>query len=230
MYYYNNISFKELLKIISTIPIISPINENNILEPFKRYRNLWDSIPNKKDILHFWSILTEHCKNTFIPHPYDAIKLLIFINLNKDTKHKCFLYLDDNKKIDCLSIIYLSSFENRNLENTLEQYLMRMPLFNSLFKFGLNLNIDTSYWRFVHSNLMIVNNINMYGHMLNDIYKSLCSQEQIFGQEPYYKGIIITKYISSHPHDEEYHKNVIKFNTDANLKDENDVQLYFKII
>jgi len=230
MYYYNNISFKELLKIIYTIPTSNIINENNILEPFKRYHNLWNSISNKKEILHFWAILTEQCKETFIPHPYDAIKLLIFINMNNDTKHRCFLYMNEKKHIDCLSIIYISSYENTNLDNTIQQYLLRLPLFNSLIKNGLNLNIDSSYWRYVHANLMIVNNKSLYDHMLNDIYNSLCTQEQLFGQEPYYKGIIITKYISSHPNDEEYHKKVIKFHTDTNLKDENDIQLYFKII
>jgi hypothetical protein len=77
---------------------------------------------------------------------------------------------------------------------------------------------------------MIVNNSKVYNNMLNDIYKSLCKEEQLFEQEPSYKGIIITKYLSCHPNDEEYHKHILEFISDPNLKDENNIQLYFKII
>jgi hypothetical protein len=230
MYYYINLSFKELLKIISTLPVSNHIDEDTLLIPFTKYKTIWDTIPNKKEIMHFWSVLTEYGKTSFIPHPLDALKLLIFINFNKDYKHKCFLYLDDNKKIDCLSIIYIDRYENSNLENMIYQYLSKMPFINAMFESGLNLNINTTYWRFVHANLLLVNNNNIYYHMLNDINLSLCKQEQIFEQEPPYKGTIITKYISSHPQDEKYHTEVLKFISDPNLKDENGIQLYFKII
>jgi len=230
MYYYNNVSFKELLKIVSKISTTIKLNENDILLPFSKYQTVWDTIPNKKDILHFWSVLTEQCKDTFIPHPLDGLKLLIFINLNKDNNHKCFLYLNNQKKIECLSIIYINKYEHSQMENTIHQYLSKMPLMNAMFNFGLNINIDCSYWRYVHANLMIVNTPSMYYNMLNDIYKSLCKEEQYYGQEPPYKGMIITKYLSSHPKDEEYHKDILQFITDDNLKDENNIQLYFKII
>jgi hypothetical protein len=230
MYYYTNISFKELLKIISKIPISTTLNENDILLPFSKYKDIWNTLPNKKEILHFWTVLTEQCKDTFIPHPLDGLKLLILINLNKDTNHKCYLYLNNQKKIECLSIIYINKYEHNYMESTIEQYLSRLPLINAMFNFGLNINIDCCYWRYVHANLIIINNRNMYYDMLNDIHKSLCKEEQYFEQEPLYKGIIITKYLSSHPKDDDYHKNVLQFMTDDNLKDENNIQLYFKII
>ena len=230
MYYYNNVPFKELLKIVSKVPVSTLLNENDILLPFTKYREIWNTLPNKKEIIHFWSVLTEQCSNTFIPHPLDGLKLLILINMNKDNNHKCFLYLNNQKKIECLSIIYINKYEHSQMENIIHSYLSRMPLMNAMFNFGLNMNIECSYWRYIHANLMIVNNPNMYYHMLNDIHKSLCKEEQLFEQEPLYKGIIITKYLSNHPKDEDYHKNILEFISDPNLKDENNIQLYFKII
>jgi hypothetical protein len=228
MFSYNNISFKQLLNILFSIKVSKVVDENDIIQPFSKYYNLWKEIPIKSRIIHFWSILTEQCSNSFFPHPNDALILLILIYYSNERKHRCFLYMDDNHKIQALSIIYIDNKEETNLSNMIFNYFNQLPLIRAMINKNLLINIDPSYWRYIHSTLLIVNDTNIYNVLLNDIKNSLIPYDQIF--MPEFKGIIITKYLSIHPLDEKYIKDILLFNEDIAMKDENDNQLYFKII
>ena len=198
---YNNISYSNLLDIISHIPITKAIKEDDMLIPFKNYINEWKQLPNRELLIHFWSVLTEQGYNSFYPNRSDAFKLIF----EQDREFKCNLYMTHNK-IEALII-----YETTNI-NPLDRYIYQLPLLSALSS-SIHIN-----FKYIHITLIIINNITIYPKILNNLF-DYCNNT-----------LLLTKSVSYHPEGYYYDKYVIGFMDDKYLKDDDNLELSFKII
>jgi hypothetical protein len=216
---FNNISLTELLNILFKIDTNIYINEQQLLIPFKNnIKKLYNS-SHKHYILHMWSILTEQCPKSFYPNPEDTYKILFEPNDN----YSCYLYLDDNNKILALGIFQDIEF------NLLDKYINELPLLSSLTSIGIDINFnllnkskDVIIYKYIHSLLLVINNITTYKLLLNTLYTNVNYKKN--------RLVILTRYISCHPEDYYYNKEILEFNEDYHLKNYNNLELCYKIL
>jgi len=101
MSYFRNISYNQLLDVLSKYPISKYLDETELVKPFNK--ELWLSNPNKNKILHMWSLLSEHNTEQFRPN----IPVSRFLLFSEDYEHiRCYLYIDRTQSITELIAIY----------------------------------------------------------------------------------------------------------------------------
>jgi hypothetical protein len=101
MSYYRNISYIDLLNILTKYTVSKYLDETELVKPFNK--ELWFSNPNKNKILHMWSLLSEHNTDQFRPN-IPVSRLLLFTEDYDNIR--CYLYIDRTQSINELIAIY----------------------------------------------------------------------------------------------------------------------------